>query len=130
MTRTSLLHVLLVGLGGFVGSSLRFLAGGWVHRLLPATAFPVGTLAVNLLGCLVIGALGGIADLRQALGPGARMFLLVGLLGGFTTFSSFAYESFALAQDAEWLRATANIAVQVVLGLVAAWAGYSVIRLL
>jgi CrcB protein len=130
MTRTSLVHLLLVGLGGFVGSSLRFLAGGWVHRMLPATAFPVGTLVVNLCGCLAIGVLGGLADLRQALGPGTRMFLLIGVLGGFTTFSSFAYESFALAQDAEWLRAATNIAVQVVLGLTAAWAGYSAIRLL
>jgi len=125
-----LLRALVVGLGGFVGSALRFMVGGWVHRALPGTSFPVGTFAVNLVGCLVIGVLGGLVDLRQALGPGARLFLMIGLLGGFTTFSSFSYETFTLAQDAQWIRAAANAGFQVVLGLAAAWLGYTLVRLL
>ena len=130
MSASLLLRALIVGLGGFVGSALRFLVGGWVHRALPGTSFPVGTFTVNLIGCLVIGLLGGLIDTRQALGPSGRLFLMIGLLGGFTTFSSFSYETFALAQDAEWLRAAANVGLQVVLGLGAAWAGYTAVRML
>jgi CrcB protein len=130
MSASLLLRAAIVGLGGFVGSALRFLVGGWVHRALPGTSFPVGTFTVNLVGCLVIGLLGGLIDLRQALGPNGRLFLMIGLLGGFTTFSSFSYETFALAQDAEWLRAAANVGLQVVLGLGAAWAGYTAVRML
>jgi len=123
-------QVLAVALGGAIGSALRFLVGGWVHRALPGTAFPVGTFAVNLIGCLAIGLLAGLADLRQVLTPGARLFLLVGLLGGFTTFSSFAYETFALARDAETARALANAVFQVSFGFGAAWAGYAAARFL
>lgn len=123
-------QVLAVALGGAVGSSLRFLVGGWVHRALPGTAFPIGTFVVNLAGCLVIGLLAGLADFRQVLTPTARLFLLVGLLGGFTTFSSFAYETFTLARDAETAKALANAVLQVTLGFGAAWAGYATARFL
>lgn len=123
-------QLLLVGAGGALGSMLRFLVGGWVHRALPGASFPVGTFAVNLLGCLAIGLLTGLADLRGVLGPGARLFLLVGLLGGFTTFSTFAYETLALAQEAEAAKAIVNAAGQVILGFAAAWAGYLLPRFL
>lgn len=128
MNRSSLYQLLLVGLGGFFGSALRYLVSGWGHRLFPQAFFPVGTLLVNGLGCLVMGFLGGLADQRQLFGPETRLFVLIGLLGGFTTFSTFAFETFALAQDAEYWKAIFNIVVQVVLGLVAAWAGYTVAR--
>lgn len=120
--------VLLVGVGGFVGSVGRYLVGGWVHRAMPFVAFPVGTLVVNVAGCLAIGLLAGLAEARQLFGPDLRVFLLIGVLGGFTTFSSFAHESLALARDAELGRALLNVAAQVVLGLVAAWLGYAVVR--
>jgi CrcB protein len=123
-TDSYLLQVLLVGVGGFVGSSLRFVVSGLVHRIVPFGAFPYGTLAVNVLGCLAIGFLGGLADLRQALGVPQRLFLLIGVLGGFTTFSTFAYESFTLAQDSQFARVAANVVLQVVLGFAAAWVGY------
>lgn len=123
-------QVLLVGLGGFVGSALRFLLGGWVHRLTPGSTFPYGTLTVNVAGCLVIGFLGGMLELRQAVGPGERLFLIVGVLGGFTTFSSFAYETLGLAHGGDLLRAGANVTAQVVLGLTAAWLGYAAAQLL
>ncbi|MEM7351082.1 MAG: fluoride efflux transporter CrcB [Acidobacteriota bacterium] len=118
-------RVLLVGLGGFVGSSARFMVSGLVHRLLPHSAFPLGTLTVNVVGCLVIGFLGGLMELRQILGPAQRLFLLVGVLGGFTTFSSFAYETLDLIHATQAARAGLNIAAQVLLGLGAAWVGYA-----
>jgi CrcB protein len=120
--------MLLVGSGGFIGSVLRYVLGGWVYDALPATTFPVGTLMVNVTGCLAIGVLGGLFEFRQAFGPEARLFLMIGVLGGYTTFSSFAYETLALARDAELVRALANVALQTVLGLVAAWLGYALIR--
>jgi len=120
--------LLLVGAGGCLGSVGRYLLGGWVHRLLPFAAFPAGTLAVNVLGCLLIGLLGGLMEHRQLLGSDLRLFLLIGVLGGFTTFSSFAYETLALGRDAEPGRALVNVGAQVVLGLVACWLGYALVR--
>lgn len=117
-------QVVYVGLGGFIGSALRFLVGGWAQRLAPMGGFPVGTLAVNVIGCLLIGLLGGLADQRQMLDAGQRLFLMVGVLGGFTTFSSFALETLGLAQDGELWRAAINIFLQVLLGCSAALAGY------
>jgi len=123
-----LYQVALVGLGGFVGSSLRFMVSGWVHSALPFSGFPYGTFTVNVLGCLVLGLLGGLTDLRQMLDPAQRLFLLMGVLGGFTTFSTFAYETFSLAQDAEIAKAFANALLQVIFGFMAAWLGYAIAR--
>jgi len=95
---------------------------------MPLTTFPVGTLVVNVSGCFLIGLLGGLVETRQLLGPDLRVFLLIGVLGGFTTFSSFAYETLALTRDAEFSRALLNIGAQVVLGLGAAWLGYAWMR--
>jgi len=117
--------VLLVGAGGFAGSVLRYAVSGLVHRLMPFATFPFGTLAVNALGCLVIGVLGGFSEGRHAIGHDLRLFLFLGLLGGFTTFSSFGYETLALLRDGENARAAANVALQLVTGLGLAWAGYS-----
>lgn len=119
-----------VGLGGCIGSMLRFTVAGWSQRIAPFAYFPVGTLTVNVLGCLLIGMLGGVADYRQALDPGQRAFLMIGLLGGFTTYSAFAFETLGLAQDGAFLKAGANILLQTVLGLAAAAAGYIGARLL
>jgi CrcB protein len=118
----------LVGVGGFLGSAGRYLVGGWVHRLVPFASFPFGTLVVNVGGCLLIGVFAGLSDGRQLFAPELRVFLLIGVLGGFTTFSSFAYETLALARDAELARALANVAAQVILGLAAAWLGYALGR--
>lgn len=122
--------LLWVGAGGFLGAILRYLLGGWVQRLAPMAGFPTGTLAVNVLGCLAIGLVAGLVELRHGLGPGLRLFLLVGLLGGFTTFSSFAWETLDLARASALTPALANVALQVVLGLAAAWAGLALTRLL
>lgn len=128
--RVSLLHVLLVALGGAFGSVLRFLGSGLVHSLVPGLLFPVGTLAVNVCGSLVIGLIGGLAESRQFLVPELRLFLFTGLLGGFTTFSAFAFESLGLALDGAWPRFLLNVASQLLLGLGAAWAGWGLARAL
>ena len=121
-------NVLLVGLGGFVGSAGRYLVSGWVQNLIAKPLLPFGTLAVNVLGCLLIGLLGGLAEVREIMHPNARMFVMVGMLGGFTTFSTFGYETFALGRDGQSLMALANIGSQVILGLAAVWAGYAMAR--
>ena len=94
-----------------------------MHRLVPLSEFPFGTLAVNVAGCLLIGLLNGVAESRQAIGPELRLFLMIGMLGGFTTFSAFGSETLVLIRDAEVFRAIGNIFLQVFFGLVAVWLG-------
>ncbi len=122
------MNVFLVGVGGALGAVARYGLGGLVHRY-TSPHFPYGTFVVNVSGCLVFGVLAGLAEQRFVLGPQARAFLLIGILGGFTTFSSFTFESFQLLRDAEYARAIANVAGQVLVGLIALWAGFVVARL-
>lgn len=121
----SLVNVLLVGCGGALGAVARYGVGGLVHRNPALAGFPFGTLTVNLVGCLLIGLGAGLADARQAIGPEARLFLFVGVLGGFTTFSSFGYETVALLRDHEFLRAGLNAGLNVFAGLLLVWLGYA-----
>jgi len=125
-----MLQVFLVGAGGFLGAILRYFVGGWVHGILDNASFPYGTLVVNVSGCLVIGFLSGLAESRSVLGPEARLFLFIGVLGGFTTFSSFAYETFSLARDTQNLAAAVNIVAQLILGLAGVWFGNALARLM
>jgi fluoride exporter len=113
----------LVGSGGFLGPTLRYWLSGVAHALTRVTAFPVGTLAVNLAGCLVIGFLTYLIEDRGVLEEQSRLFLVVGILGGFTTFSAFGNETLSLMRDAEWQLAVLNIIGNVVLGMAAVWAG-------
>ncbi len=119
---------LLVGAGGFIGAMLRYALGGLVVRQLPLMTFPLGTLAVNVFGCFLIGVFGGIGESRQLLGPELRAFVIIGLLGGFTTFSAFGHETFAMLRDGEALRAAGNVGIQVILGLAAVWLGYTLMH--
>jgi len=122
--KTALINATLVGAGGFLGAVLRYGLSGLVHREVPLATFPYGTLAVNLLGCFMIGAAAGLAQSRQLLGPELRTFALIGLLGGFTTFSTFGYETFSMLRDDELARAGANVALHVVAGLALVWFGW------
>ncbi len=117
-------QIIIVGFGGFIGSAGRFAVNTFIERTFPLTVFPYGTLAVNVIGCLAIGFIGGMLELRQILTPSGRLFFLVGVLGGFTTFSAFAYETLALLQTSDFARATANVIAQMLFGLMAAWVGY------
>ncbi len=118
-----MLAIVLVGVGSLIGGVLRYSLSTWVYRVLDNPWFPYGTLAVNGLGCLVIGFLAGLAESRLAFTPETRLFVFVGILGGFTTFSSFALETFYLARDTQSAAALLNIGLQLTLGLVAVWLG-------
>lgn len=119
---------LFVGCGGFVGSVVRYVLSGIIQRLTGSFTFPYGTLAVNLVGCFAIGVLGGLFESRGVFSEPARLFLLVGLLGGFTTFSTFGFETFSLLRDGETPAALGNAIVQVVGGVAAVWAGIVISR--
>ena len=122
-------RVLLVGAGGALGSMLRCLLGGWIGRLKSGWTFPIETMIVNVTGCLVIGYLAGLSETRGVFTGNTRAFLLIGVLGGYTTFSTFGYETFQLIGDAQWLAAAASVALQVGLGLTGVWAGSMLARL-
>lgn len=98
---------------------------GYVQQLSKSIQFPFGTLAVNVLGCAAIGFLAELADHRGAISGETRAFLIVGILGGFTTFSAFGNETMNLLRDGELLLACGNIVGHTVLGLAAVWLGYS-----
>ena len=125
-----MLPILLVGVGGFLGSIFRYVLSGWVHRILDNPWFPYGTLAVNVTGSLVIGFLAGLVDSRSLFSSEARLFVFIGLLGGFTTFSSLTIETFSLARSAQLLAAAMNVTLQILLGLVAVWLGNLLARLM
>jgi fluoride exporter len=120
---TVAVQLLLIALGGALGSVCRYALSTAVQRV-SSPFFPYGTFVVNVLGCLLFGVIMGAARQRFVLGPSERAFLLIGILGGFTTFSTFTYETFALVQDGEFVRALVNAGGQVVSGFVALWAGY------
>ena len=115
--------LLLVGAGGLVGASMRYLIGTWVQSAAGAAGFPYGTLAVNGAGCLLIGLLAGLAEARQPLSSEAQAFLIVGLLGGFTTFSAFGIDTIRLLREGAYLAGSANVLLQVAVGLSAVLAG-------
>ena len=117
-------ELLLVGSGGFIGSVARFLLTGVVTQGSASSRFPFGTLAVNAVGCLVIGVLSGMAEQTGAFTPNTRLLLFTGVLGGFTTFSAFAFETWFLGREHAWLLAGANIVAQVALGIAAVWIGH------
>jgi len=121
-------QVILIAVGGALGSVCRYLLATAVQRY-SSPFFPYGTFVVNVLGCLVFGVIMGAARQRFVLGPSERAFLLIGILGGFTTFSTFTYETLALLQDGEFVRAFTNVGGQIIVGLVALWAGYSIAAL-
>ena len=120
--------VLWAGLGGFIGSALRYALGGFLARLRSGWSFPIETLVINVLGCLVIGLLAGLAESRGVFTGVTRVFLFIGVLGGFTTFSAFGYETFQLMRDGQWLSASGSVTLQVVLGIGAVWAGHVLAR--
>ena len=116
------MNVLLVGIGGAAGAVARYLLSGMVQER-SGGVFPWGTLVVNVLGCLVMGLLAGLADVRGFMTPPTRALLVVGVLGGFTTFSAFGNETMNLLLDRDVARAGLNVGLNVGLGIVAVWAG-------
>ena len=113
--------LLLAGIGGFIGSSLRYVATGYFQQLGRSTDFPYGTLAVNLIGCFIIGFLSQLVESRGVFTAESRTFVFIGILGGFTTFSAFGNETMNLWRDGQNALALANVAAHLVLGLGAVW---------
>lgn len=111
--------LLMVAAGGLIGATLRYLVSTWVQGATGDGAFPYGTLAVNAVGCLVIGLVAGYGEARQPLSSEAQAFLVIGVLGGFTTFSAFGIDTVRLIRDGAYLAASANVVVQVAVGLAA-----------
>ena len=119
-----MLSYLVVAIGGALGSVGRFwLSGAIAHRF--GETFPAGTLLVNITGSLIIGFFAAVTgpDGRIWASPSFRQFFMIGVLGGYTTFSSFSVQTLALARDGEWLFATLNVLGSFVLCLLAVWVG-------
>ncbi len=116
-------NLLFVGIGGFLGAILRYLVSGGVQKWSQSLDFPYGTLAVNLIGCLVIGMLTRLDEMRTLLSPEMRFFILIGLLGAFTTYSTFSNEAMNLINDRRFHLAILYVGSHVVLGLAAVLLG-------
>ena len=121
--------ILLIGFAGLVGTLARYWLSGWADQWWGGT-FPFGTLVVNAAGCLLIGFLFHVTQEKYLVDPVVRSVLLVGFLGGFTTFSSFAVQSFNLLRDGELFLAGANILLSNAAGLLLVWVGYAISRAL
>ena len=120
------MNLLLVVLGGGIGAGGRYLLGGWLPGQL-GSGFPWGTFAVNALGSLMIGLVFGLAQ-AKSISPGTTLFLAVGVLGGFTTFSAFSYETMRLLANGSIGASFVNVAGQFAVGLVAVYAGFVAVR--
>jgi CrcB protein len=120
--------ILLVALGGAIGSVTRFKLSGWILHHTIDWRFPAGTFTVNVAGCLVAGVCAGLAEKHDMFSPDTRLLLFTGILGGFTTFSAFGLETMFLLKRGELMVAGANVLLSVAAGLVALWLGLSAIR--
>jgi CrcB protein len=116
-------QLLLVGIGGLFGSIARFKLGGVILHHSGAMRFPLSTFAVNVIGCLIIGALAGLAEHRDMFSADLRLFLFTGVLGGFTTFSAFGSEAIFLIRRGEIGVAFAYTSLSVMCGFLAVWVG-------
>ena len=121
------MNLLLVVLGGGIGAGGRYLLGSWLHLQL-GNGFPWGTFAVNALGSLMIGLVFGLAQ-TKAIPPGTTLFLTVGVLGGFTTFSAFSLETLRLIANGDLTASLLNAAGQLSVGLLAVYLGLAAARL-
>jgi fluoride exporter len=121
--------IFLIAIAGSVGTLARYWLSGWADQRWSGT-FPIGTVIVNALGCLTIGFLFHATEEKYLIDPAVRSAVLVGFLGGFTTFSSFAVQSFNLLRDGEIFLAGINVLVSNVAGLLLVWVGYAVSRTL
>lgn len=117
-------NYLYVMLGGAIGTGARFWLSGVIAARYGET-FPLGTLVVNVTGCFLVGVLATVVDPagRFLVAPGTRQFLLLGICGGYTTFSSFSLQTLDLVRDGDWLRASLNVSFSLILCLLATWLG-------
>lgn len=120
--------ILIVGFGGFIGTVARFLISRYFQFNL-TSVFPWGTFFINILGCLLIGLIYGLTEKGDFLSPEVRLFLTVGICGGFTTFSTFSNDAFLLLRQEEWIRFAFYTSFSFFLGLLAVYLGRIILKL-
>jgi CrcB protein len=120
----SLSHIALAALGGGIGAALRFLLSGYVIAFAPTLKFPLGTFLINIIGCAAIGAIAGLST-KHEVSEGLGIFIVTGILGGFTTFSAFGLETVTLIRAGHIYQACAYMGGSVLLGCVAVFATLS-----
>lgn len=119
--------LLIIGVGGFLGSISRYLSSQFIQKHFPSS-FPFGTMWVNIAGCFLIGVIYALAEKGNILTPEWRLFLATGFCGGFTTFSTFAFENISLLRDGEYFYAAIYTGVSVFAGIIAVFLGALLIR--
>ena len=124
-----MIKTILIGLAGLTGTLLRYWLSGLMARQYGET-FPWGTMTVNMIGCLVTGAVFYLTEERFLVNPTLRTVILIGLMGGFTTFSSYGLQTFTLLRDGEFGLATLNVGISNALGLLMVWTGYALVKVL
>jgi CrcB protein len=122
-----MLKIIFIALAGLTGTLLRYWLSGLVARQYGET-FPWGTMAVNLAGCFLAGVVFNLSEERFLVNPTLRTVILIGLLGGFTTFSSYGLQTFTLLRDGEFALATVNVVTSNLLGLFMVWVGYVLVK--
>jgi CrcB protein len=125
----TLWKILAIGGGGFIGAVARYLLSTSIQQSVKPEQFPIGIFLVNILGCFLIGLLAGLFELKALMNVELRLFVFVGLLGGFTTFSTYINDTYLLGKDGEFIAALLNVGGQVIVGLLFVWLGYQLIRL-
>jgi CrcB protein len=121
--------ILIVGFGGFIGTVARFLTSRYFQENV-SSLFPWSTLTINILGSLLIGIVFGISEKSDFMSPDVRLFLTVGICGGFTTFSTFSNDAFLLLRQEEWMRFAFYMSMSFFFGLLAVYGGRIIIKLL
>ncbi len=123
-----MLKLFVIALGGAIGTLARYIVGGLDYRFSNGV-FPISTLVVNVSGSLVIGFLWAVVD-RFTISPNTRLFIFIGILGGYTTFSTFSLETFNLMRDGEYRIALINVGLSTILSIMAVFLGYFVSKIL
>jgi len=124
-----MIKIIMVGLGGGMGAICRFMVYELCLTMVKNAWLPMGTIIVNILGCFIIGLLGGIAETRDVFSPEMRALIFIGFLGGFTTFSTFGFELFVFIRNGQAEMAVVNAVLQLTLGVLGVWAGFSLAKL-
>ncbi|MBI4744956.1 MAG: fluoride efflux transporter CrcB [Deltaproteobacteria bacterium] len=124
-----MMNIMIVGIGGFLGSVSRYLIGGLVQEMFHTYRFPYGTLSVNVIGCFLIGLFYGLGETKGLPAPEVRLLIGTGFIGGFTTFSAFGYETMTLTRFGEPMSALANLLLHLLIGIGAVWAGDAMSRI-
>ncbi|MBN2425191.1 MAG: fluoride efflux transporter CrcB [Calditrichaceae bacterium] len=124
-----MINIFAIGIGGFIGAVLRYLFTGWIYRL-AGTSLPWGTLVVNVAGSFILGFFLVFEMTRLTLSPALRNFVAIGILGAFTTFSTFSYEAVNLIQDQLYMKALFYILLNVIISIIAVWFGMVTARIM